>query len=135
MSGYGPRSRDICKAKASELGKGGYAFYVDVIVYALLACLYHSGSNMHFLHDQKNDGPIQEAWTKLESQTLDYVANIMQSHAFIDHTDEVNSIYALLPIISYCFQQDEHLSGLPLQKMVKWFYYAQIPQRNTNQPD
>src|SRR3546814_13758989 len=88
---------------------------------------------MHFLQNQKNDGPIQEAWTKLESQTLDYVANIMQSHAFIDHTDEVNSIYALIPIIAYCFQQDGHLSGLQIKKLVKWFYYAQIRTRYVSQ--
>ncbi len=133
ISGYWPQARDIFKAKLTELEKRGYTFKLDFIVYALLACLYHSGSNMHFLHDQKNDGPIQEAWKKLESQTLDYVANIMQSHAFIDHTDEVNSIYALIPIIAYCFQQDGHLTGLQIKKLVKWFYYAQIRTRYVSQ--
>ncbi len=133
ISGYWPQARDIFKAKLAELELRGYRFKLDFIVYALLACLYQSGSNMHFLHDQKNDGPIQGAWQRLASQTLDYVANIMQSHAFIDHTDEVNSIYALIPIIAYCYQQDGHLTDLQIRKLVKWFYYAQIRTRYVSQ--
>ncbi len=49
----------------------------------------------------------------------------MQSHAFVDHTDEINSVYALIPIIAYCYQQDSHLSEMQIKKLVKWFYYSQ----------
>lgn len=133
ISGYWPQARDTFKAKLTELEARGFSFKLDFIVYALLACLHHSGSNMRLLHDQANDGPIQAAWKKLESQTLDYVANIMQSHAFIDHTDEINSIYALIPIIAYCYQLDGHLTDLQIRKVVKWFFYAQIRTRYVSQ--
>ena len=133
ISGYWPQARDTFKAKLTELEARGFSFKLDFIVYALLACLHHSGSNMRLLHDQANDGPIQAAWKKLETQTLDYVANIMQSHAFIDHTDEINSIYALIPIIAYCYQLDGHLTDLQIRKVVKWFFYAQIRTRYVSQ--
>ncbi|MXO91063.1 GmrSD restriction endonuclease domain-containing protein [Pontixanthobacter aquaemixtae] len=133
ISGYWPQARDTFKAKLTELESRGYVFKLDFVVYALLACLHHSGSNMRLLHDQANDAPIRAAWKKLEEQTLDYVANIMQSHAFVDHTDEINSVYALIPIIAYCYQQDSHLSEMQIKKLVKWFYYSQIRYRYISQ--
>ena len=133
ISGYWPQARDTFKAKLTELEGRGYVFKLDFVVYALLACLHHSGSNMRLLHDQANDAPIRAAWKKLEEQTLDYVANIMQSHAFVDHTDEINSVYALIPIIAYCYQQDSHLSEMHIKKLVKWFYYSQIRYRYISQ--
>ncbi|HMO76433.1 MAG TPA: DUF262 domain-containing protein [Sphingopyxis sp.] len=134
ISGYWPQARDTFKSKLTELEKRGFSFKLDFIIYALLACLYHSGSNMRLLHDQEpNDGPLQAAWHKLETQTLDYVANILQSHAFVDHTAEINSIYALIPIIAYCFERDGHLSDVEIRKLVKWFYYAQIRTRYVSQ--
>jgi len=133
ISGYWPQARDTFKAKLAELESRGFVFKLDFVIYALLACLYASGSNMRLLHDQDNDTPIRKAWEKLESQTFDYVANLMQSHAYVDHTDEINSIYALIPIIAYCYQQDEHLSDLQIKKVVKWFYYSQIRTRYVSQ--
>lgn len=133
ISGYWPQARDVFKAKLKELEARGFAFKLDFVVYALLACLYHSGSNMRLLHAQENEEPLKAAWAKLEGETLDYVANIMQSHAFVDHTDEINSIYALIPIIAYCYQQDGHLSDLQIKKLVKWFFYSQIRYRYISQ--
>src|SRR3546814_7728665 len=65
--------------------------------------------------------------------TLFRSANIMQSHAFIYHTHEINSIYALIPIIAYCYQLDGHLTDLQIRKVVKWFFYAQIRTRYVSQ--
>src|SRR5258705_9417977 len=47
--------------------------------------------------------------------------------SFVDHTDEINSIYALVPIIVYCFHKgNDHLTELEIGKIVKWFYYSQV---------
>ena len=46
-----------------------------------------------------------------------------------DHTDEINSIYALIPIIVHCYRQDGHLTGVQINRMIKWFYYSQIRYR------
>lgn len=137
ISGYWPEARDIFKRKLIELEAKGFVFKLDFIVYALLACLHHSGSNMKLLHDDTNGEPIRAAWKLLESNTLDYVVNIMQSHAYVDHTDEINSVYALIPIIAFCYQKANsgtgHLSELEIRKIVKWFYYSQIRTRYISQ--
>lgn len=133
ISGYWPQARDTFKAKLAALEARGYVFNLDFVIYALLACLHYSGSNMRLLHDPADDKPIRTAWERLDKETLDYVANIMQSHAYVDHTDEINSIYALIPIIAYCYQQDGHLTEVQTKKLVKWFYYSQIRVRYTSQ--
>src|SRR5579863_191993 len=111
ISGYWPQARDIFKAKLAQLASSGFVLRLDFIVYVLLGCLYHLGSDMRKLHGVENDDGIRKAWDRLENQTLDYVAGLMRSHAFVDHTAEINSIYALVPIIVYCFDKGKaHLT-------------------------
>ena len=58
----------------------------------------------------------------------------MRSHAFVDHTDEINSVYALIPITVYCFDKGgSHLTDAEIRKLVKWFYYSQIRNRYVSQ--
>ncbi len=134
ISGYWPQARDIFKAKLSQLAESGFVFRLDFIVYVLLGCLYHLGSDMTKLHSDENNDTIRAAWKRLETRTLDYVASILRSHAFVDHTDEINSIYALVPIIVYCFDKgDEHLTKVEIGKIIKWFYYSQVRARYVSQ--
>lgn len=89
---------------------------------------------MRKLHDAENDESIRAAWKLLDEQVLDYVAGLMRSHAFVDHTDEINSVYALVPIIVYCFDKGgQHLTESEIRKMVKWFYYSQVRTRYVSQ--
>lgn len=134
ISGYWPQARDLFKAKLSALQQEGFVFKLDFIMYALLGCLYHIGSDMRKLHDAENAEKIREAWNRLDTQVLDYVVNIMRSNAFVDHSDEINSPYALVPIIVYCFDKNGvHLIDAEIRKMVKWFFYSQIKARYVSQ--
>jgi hypothetical protein len=134
ISGYWPQARNRFKAKLAALEKNGYVFKLDFIVYVLLGCLYHMGSDMRKLHDAENNEKIRAAWERLEKQVLDYVVNLMRANAFVDHTDEINSPYVLVPIIVYCFNKNgTHLSDAEIRKMVKWFFYSQVRTRYVSQ--
>ena len=134
ISGYWPQARDRFKAKLAALEKEGFVFKLDFIVYVLLGCLYHMGSDMRKLHDAENNEKIRLAWERLETQVLDYVVNLMRANAFVDHTDEINSPYALVPIIVYCFDKNgAHLTDAEIRKMVKWFFYSQVRTRYVSQ--
>jgi hypothetical protein len=134
ISGYWPQARDLFKAKLSALEKEGFVFKLDFIVYVLLGCLYHMGSDMRKLHDAENNEKIRATWDRLEKQVLDYVVNLMRANAFVDHTDEINSPYALVPIIVYCFdKKGSHLTDVEIRKMVKWFFYSQVRTRYVSQ--
>jgi len=134
ISGYWPQARDRFKAKLAELEKEGFVFKLDFIVYVLLGCLYHMGSDMRKLHDEENSEKLRAAWDRLDKQVLDYVVNLMRTNAFIDHSDEINSPYALVPIIVYCFdKKDGHLTDAEIRKLVKWFFYSQVRTRYVSQ--
>ena len=134
ISGYWPQARDLFKRKLGELKTHGFVFKLDFIVYSLLGCLYHNGSDMRKLHGQENDDIIRAAWNKLDTQVLDYVVNLLRTYAYVDHTDEINSIYALIPMIVYCYERGStSLKNDEILKMVKWFYYAQIRTRYVSQ--
>ncbi|HPS73077.1 MAG TPA: DUF262 domain-containing protein [Bacteroidales bacterium] len=134
ISGYWPEARELFKKKLSELEKNGFPFKLDFVVYILLGILYHMGSDMKKLHSRDNIDKIKAVWSKLEKETLDYVLNILQTHAYIDHSKEINSVYALIPII--VFAQDkgkDRISHVEIHKMIKWFYYSQIRYRYISQ--
>lgn len=134
ISGYWPDARDKFKTKLFDLAKNGFVFKLDFIIYALLAVTHGMGSDMRRLHAQDNKSKIIAAWEKLENQTLDYVMNIMKSHAYVDHSDEINSHFALLPIIVFAFDKTNgQMSEVEIRKSVKWFYYSQLRQRYISQ--
>lgn len=134
ISGYWPQARDLFKAKLATLANQGFVFKLDFIVYALLGCLHHNGSDMRKLHGAENEQGVRAAWARLDGQVLDYVVNLMRSAAFVDHTDEINSVYALIPVIVYCYDKNgQHLTQAEIRKMVKWFYYSQVRTRYVSQ--
>ena len=134
ISGYWPQARDIFKKRLAKLAEVGFVFKLDFIVYVLLGCLYHVGSDMRKLHGSDNSQNLKAAWERLDKQVLDYVISLLRSAAYVDHTEEINSIYALVPIIVYCFDKSgQHLSDIEIRKMVKWFYYSQVRTRYVSQ--
>jgi hypothetical protein len=134
ISGYWPQAREKFKQKLQKLKAEGFSFSLDFITYVLLGCLYHMGSDMRKLHGEENLEQIQKAWELLDKQVLDYVINLMRSEAYVDHSSEINSPYALIPIIVYCFDKSgKHPSSKEIRKLIKWFYYSQVRARYVSQ--
>ena len=134
ICGYWPEARELFKAKLFALGKGGFVLKLDFIIYALLAVIHDVGSEMKRLHGVENKDAIQAAWEKLDKKILDYVANLLRTNAYVDHSDEINSPFALIPIISFVFKKPDHkLSEEEIKRVIKWFYYSQLRQRYVNQ--
>lgn len=134
ISGYWPQARELFKAKLKTLEEQGWVFKLDFIVYVLLAVLHKMGSKMEKLHTEDNKDKLVEAWEVLDNTVLDYTCNLMQSQAYVDHTDEINSVYALVPIITYVFNKPGHkLNEEEIRKAIKWFYYSQIRFRYISQ--
>jgi len=134
ISGYWPQAREEFKEKLEELKSTGWVFSLDFIVFTLLAVTHHQGSKMSKLHSADNKEVIQHAWHVLRDRVLDYTCNILQSHAYVDHTHEINSVYALIPIITHVYHQPGNkLSENEINKVIKWFYYSQIRFRYISQ--
>ncbi len=134
ISGYWPQARALFKAKLEELKKEGFDFKLDFIIYCLLGILHKVGSEMTKLHDASNIVKLKDAWKKLDEEILDYIINLLRTQAYVDHRNEINSIYALVPIVVYVHKKEKNsLTHIEIMKIVKWFYYSQIRQRYISQ--
>lgn len=134
ISGYWPDAREQIKTKLFEMAEKGWVFKLDFYIYCLLGVLHYQGSKMEKLHDPSNNDALREAWKRLSSDTLDYVCNLLREHAFVDHTKEINSVYALVPIIVFAYQKDKaRLTEAEIKRAVKWFYYSQLRTRYVSQ--
>lgn len=134
ISGYWPQAREIFKKKLEQLEEDGFVFKLDFIIYCLLGVLHNIGSDMTKLHDKSNDKKLKETWKILDEEVLDYVVNVLRSQAYVDHSDEINSAYALVPIVVFFYNKGiSSLSEVEIKKVIKWFYYSQIRQRYISQ--
>jgi len=134
ISGYWPKAREVFKEKLVALKENGFNFKLDFIIYCLLGMLHNMGSDMTKLHSSENEEKLKEAWKQLDERVLDYVVNLLRSQAYVDHSNEINSVYALVPIISYVSKKGkESLTQAEIKKIIKWLYYSQIRQRYISQ--
>lgn len=133
ISGYWPEAREIFKKKLESLSQKGFVFKLDFIIYVLLGALYYIGSDMTKLHNIENLDNLKKTWKLLDEKIIDYVLNILQSHAYVDHSEEINSPYALVPLMVFVYKNGIKLSDIQIKKAIKWFYYSQIRQRYVSQ--
>ncbi len=133
ISGYWPDARDIFKQKLETLKKNGFVLRLDHIIYMLLGCVYFMASDMKKLHSPSNEAKIKEVWKELDETIIDYVFNILRSRAFIDHSNEINGIYAIIPMILHRYLKKSDWDEIEIKKITKWFYYSQLRQRYVHQ--
>ncbi len=134
ISGYWPQARGIFKTKLESMADQGFVFKLDFLVYALLAVIHKMGSKMEKLHTEDNKDKLIAAWERLDGSVLDYVCSLLKSQAYVDHTDEINSVYAIIPIIAYVFNKPNgKLNEDEIKKVIKWFYFSQIRFRYISQ--
>ncbi len=134
ISGYWPDARGQIKAKLFEMAESGWVFKLDFFIYCLLGVLHYQGSKLEKLHDPENNDALRAAWSRLSGDTLDYVCNLLREYAYVDHTKEINSVYALVPMIVLAYQKGKtKLSEAEIKRAVKWFYYSQLRTRYVSQ--
>lgn len=131
ISGYWPKARELFKEKINKLKNNGFDFKIDFIIFLLLGIIHTKGDNMRDMHSPHNLAKLKEVWDKLDKKTLDYTVNLLRAN-FIDSTKEINSVYALVPLITYIYEK-ERLTEIEIKKAIKWFYYSQVRSRYTSQ--
>ena len=106
ISGYWPEARKLFKEKLKELKKNNFDFKLDFIIYLLLGIVHGKGDDTEKLHNPENLEKIKKVWTRLDKELLDYVINILKSN-YIESTKEINSVYALIPIVTYMYGKEK----------------------------
>ena len=132
ISGYWPEARQTFKEKLSELNDLGFNFKLDLVIYLLLGIIHFKGDEMSKIHTKDNLEKIKEVWSLLESNILEYTINILKSN-YIESTREINSVYALVPFVTYIYLKNGKLDEKETKKLMKWFYFSQIRSRYSGQ--
>ncbi len=69
---------------------------------------------------------LLEAWEKVE-RTLDYLANIMLQHAYVDSTEFLTTLYPFFPLVYYLANNNFTFSDPKMRdKFLYWFYSSLI---------
>lgn len=87
---------------------------------------------MQKLHTPDNLEILKKVWEKLDKEVLDYTINILKTN-YVESTKEINSVYALVPIITYIYRKNNKLTETEIKKLIKWFYYSQVRYRYISQ--
>ena len=128
-----PEARRVMKAKIEELKQRHFHFDLSFLTRALTVVVTrHALLNTIHSRPQKE---LMRGWERL-SRILDYLVTILPQHAYIHSTQDLNSLYVLIPWIAYLDLHGGHFpSQTSIKYAIRWLYAAHIWSRYTAQTD
>jgi hypothetical protein len=133
ICGKWPQARQVMKDKISELSERNFYFELHFMVRCLTGVVKGRA-----LFDTIHDTPqyqLKDGWIKL-SKVLDYIVNILPTHANIHSTEDLNSTNVLVPVVVYLTRNDKKFkSQSDMNKFIHWIYAAHTWARYTSQTD
>ncbi len=133
VTGKWPRARRTIKAKMDQLSLQKLDLDLTFMTRALVCTV-----TGHARYEQIHQTPRHElvaGWARL-SKMLDYLTNILPSHAHINSTRDMSTTNPLIPLIRFLsLNSEEFPSDTQLRRGLHWLYAAQIHQRYTGQTD
>ena len=133
VTGKWPQARRTIKAKMDRLGALNLDLDLNFMTRALV-CTVTGQARYEQIHDSSLP-ELVDGWGRL-SLMLDYIANILPSHAHIHSTRDMSSTNPLIPLIRFLSVNEGRFpSDTQLRRSLHWLYAAQIHQRYTGQTD
>lgn len=133
VTGKWPYARRAVKAKIDQFKPRQFYFDLTFMTRALVCAV-----TGHALFEQIHTSPLPElksGWSRL-SGILEYIVNLLPGSAFINSTQDLSTLNALVPLIQYlALNSGKFPSDEEFRRALRWFYIAQIHQRYTGQAD
>jgi hypothetical protein len=136
MTAEWPDIRRNLKNKLAEMAEDGFDLNLSFMTHAVAGILSGRGSLSDFVKTNINDitkEDLIKTWEKLDEK-LNYLISLLKSDAYIVGTDDINTPYALIPIIVY-LSEFERLTGRVKKKMLYWFYASLYQRRYSSSPE
>lgn len=132
ICGKWPQARRVMKEKIEELSKSYFYFELGFMVRCLTG-IVRGRALFETIHDvQQKD--LKSGWNKV-SKALDYIINILPTHANINSTEDLNSTNVLVPLVVYLGRKREFKTLKDLKTFIHWIYAAHTWARYTSQTD
>ena len=133
VTGKWPKARRTIKAKMDKLGVQKFDLDLTFMTRALV-CTVTGHARYEQIHQTPQE-KLVEGWKRL-SRMLDYLTNILPSHAHIHSTRDMSTTNPLIPLIRFLsIKNGKFPSDILLRRGLHWLYAAQIHQRYTGQTD
>ncbi len=128
-----PEARRVMKAKIDELKQRHFHFDLSFLTRALTVVVTRHAL-LNTIHSRP-EKELKQGWERL-SHILDYLVTILPQHAHIHSTQDLNSLYVLIPWIAYLDLHGGHFpSQTSMKYAIRWLYAAHIWSRYTAQTD
>ena len=133
VTGKWPYARRVMKEKMEECATLNFHFGLAFMTRALTATV--TGRALFETIHPRPRNELEDGWSQV-SRTIDYLMNLLPSHAFVHSTNELNTTNALIPIIAYVARNGGSFPNQKsIQHAVNWLYSALIWARYTAQTD
>ena len=132
ICGKWPQARRVMKEKIAELSKNYFYFELSFMVRCLTG-IVRGRALFETIHDAK-EKELKDGWNKV-SKALDYILNILPTHANINSTEDLNSTNVLVPLVVYLGRNVKFKKLQNLKTFVHWIYAAHTWARYTGQTD
>ena len=133
ICGKWPEARRIMKAKIEELAKHGFYFELGFMVRCLTG-IVKGRALFETIHQASRD-ELEDGWKSL-TKILDYLANILPTHAYIHSTVDLNTTNVLVPVVVYLSKNGMRFKNQQdMRRFIHWIYAAHTWARYTSQTD
>jgi len=131
ICGKWPHARRIMKRKIREYAKHKFYFELGFMVRCLTGVV--KGRGLFETIHQTPRSELEEGWNSL-SKVLDYLINILQTHAHIHSTEDLNTNNVLVPVVVYLAKKGMRFTNKQsMRHFIHWIYASHTWARYTSQ--
>ncbi|MCX7021610.1 MAG: DUF262 domain-containing protein [bacterium] len=133
ISGRWTTARREMKELIDRLSKKGFIFDLSFMVRCLTAVIHWRGE-LSKIHNTDKDTLIK-GWKQVTA-TLDYLTELLPTHAYINGTDDLNTLFVLIPLVAFIVKRGGILSKEnEIKQALHWFYAAHMWARYSSSPN
>ena len=133
ICGKWPKARHIMKEKIGHLAERGFPLDLRSVVRCLTGVV-KGRALFETIHESPRSALV-EGWESL-TRVLDYLVNILPTHAYIHSTEDLNTTNVLVPVVVYLTKNEMRFqSQQEMRRFIHWIYAAHTWARYTSQTD
>lgn len=122
-----PEARDTLRREQAFLAKAGFSFDLSFYVRCIAAAATESGLFEPIYRAKVNE--IKESWGRAK-KAIEYLLSVLRSHAYIDSSSALTSIYVLVPLVVFLANgKGKFADERERNEFLHWMYAALIWNR------
>ncbi len=133
ISGRWTTARREMKKLIEQLSDKGFIFDLSFMVRCLTAVIHQRGE-LSKIHNTDRETLI-DGWKKVTA-ALEYLTDLLPTHAYIHGTDDLNTLFVLIPLVAIIVKRGGAFRNEDdIKQALHWFYAAHMWARYSSSPN